>query len=88
MPIRAAATRIVGARLNVPTAGSGHARGAFDSATDLFKAMDGVTTALELEIETADVDGWYAARQGRAVINDWGRTLTWRYSIRLPCRIG
>src|SRR5215467_5762639 len=28
------------------------------------KAMDGVTTALELEVGTADVDRWYEAREG------------------------
>jgi len=33
------------------------------------KAADGVTTALELEQGTADVDGWYAAREGKALIN-------------------
>lgn len=34
-----------------------------------FKVMDGVTTALELEVGTGDVDRWYAERQGRATIN-------------------
>ena len=33
------------------------------------KAADGVTTALELELGTADVDAWYAAREGKALIN-------------------
>jgi dihydroorotase len=33
------------------------------------QAQDGVTTALELEVGTADVDAWYAAREGRALIN-------------------
>lgn len=33
------------------------------------QAMDGVTTALELEIGTADVDAWYAERQGRTLVN-------------------
>jgi N-acyl-D-aspartate/D-glutamate deacylase len=33
------------------------------------KAMDGVTTALELEIGTADVDRWYDQRAGKALIN-------------------
>src|SRR4026208_871822 len=28
-----------------------------------FKAMDGVTTALELEVGTGDVDAWYAQRE-------------------------
>ncbi|HKY26587.1 MAG TPA: amidohydrolase family protein [Pyrinomonadaceae bacterium] len=34
-----------------------------------FKAMDGVTTALELEVGTGDVDGWYDDRAGKAMIN-------------------
>lgn len=34
-----------------------------------YKAMDGVTTALELEIGTLDVDDWYAQRQGKSLIN-------------------
>lgn len=33
------------------------------------KAADGVTTALELELGTADVDRWYATREGKALIN-------------------
>ncbi len=33
------------------------------------KAADGVTTALELEGGTADVDAWYAERESKAVIN-------------------
>src|SRR5215468_6982267 len=33
------------------------------------KAMDGVTTALELEVGVADVDRWYEAREGKALIN-------------------
>jgi N-acyl-D-aspartate/D-glutamate deacylase len=33
------------------------------------KAADGVTTALELEVGVADVDSWYGARQGKALIN-------------------
>src|SRR5580693_3161085 len=33
------------------------------------KAMDGVTTALELEVGVADVDAWYGAREGNALIN-------------------
>ncbi len=33
------------------------------------KAADGVTSAFELELGTADVDGWYAARAGKALIN-------------------
>jgi len=34
-----------------------------------FKAMDGVTTALELEVGTGDVDGWYARREQKSLIN-------------------
>ena len=34
-----------------------------------FNAMDGVTTALELELGTADVDAWYREREGNALIN-------------------
>jgi N-acyl-D-aspartate/D-glutamate deacylase len=33
------------------------------------KAMDGVTTALELERGVSPVGGWYAAREGKALIN-------------------
>ena len=34
-----------------------------------YKVMDGVTTALELEMGTADVDNWYKEREGKALIN-------------------
>jgi len=34
-----------------------------------FQAHDGVTTSLELEVGTDDVDGWYAQREGKALIN-------------------
>jgi N-acyl-D-aspartate/D-glutamate deacylase len=33
------------------------------------QAMDGVTTALELEAGVSDIDGWYAAREGKSPIN-------------------
>lgn len=33
------------------------------------KAMDGVTSALELEVGTADVANWYAERNGKSIIN-------------------
>jgi N-acyl-D-aspartate/D-glutamate deacylase len=33
------------------------------------QALDGVTTALELEVGTEDVDRWYAEREGKALIN-------------------
>lgn len=34
-----------------------------------FKAMDGVTTALELEVGAGDVDSWYAQREQKSLIN-------------------
>ena len=34
-----------------------------------FKAMDGVTTALELEVGTGDIDAWYAERERKSLIN-------------------
>jgi N-acyl-D-aspartate/D-glutamate deacylase len=34
-----------------------------------FQAHDGVTTSLELEMGTVDVDKWYSDREGRALIN-------------------
>ena len=33
------------------------------------QAMDGVTTALELELGVSDVDKWYREREGKALIN-------------------
>lgn len=33
------------------------------------KAADGCTTVLELEVGVADIDSWYAARAGKALIN-------------------
>jgi N-acyl-D-aspartate/D-glutamate deacylase len=34
-----------------------------------YKAMDGVTTALELEVGVSPVAEWYAAREGQALVN-------------------
>jgi N-acyl-D-aspartate/D-glutamate deacylase len=34
-----------------------------------FKALDGVTSALELEVGTGDVDRWYGEREGKSLIN-------------------
>lgn len=34
-----------------------------------YKAMDGVTTALEMEVGVSPVPAWYAAREGKALIN-------------------
>ena len=40
-----------------------------DAENYAVKAADGVTTALELEVGVADVDGWYGEREGKTRIN-------------------
>lgn len=45
-----------------------HAHGQ-DAENYRYYAMDGVTSAMELELGTGDVDGWYAARAGKALVN-------------------
>ena len=45
-----------------------HAHGQ-DTENHRYQAMDGVTTALELEIGTADVEAWYAGRAPGQLIN-------------------
>lgn len=45
-----------------------HAHGQ-DDANYRFKARDGVTTALEMEVGVWPVDAWYQARAGKALIN-------------------
>jgi N-acyl-D-aspartate/D-glutamate deacylase len=40
-----------------------------DARNYQFQAHDGVTTSLELEVGTDYVDKWYAAREGKALIN-------------------
>ena len=45
-----------------------HAHGQ-DAENYRFYAMDGVTSAMELELGTDDVDTWYAERAGKALIN-------------------
>jgi dihydroorotase len=45
-----------------------HAHGQ-DRQSAQYQARDGVTTAMELEIGVYPVDAWYAARDGRALIN-------------------
>jgi len=45
-----------------------HAHGQ-DAENYALRAADGVTTALELEVGTADVDRFYADREGRALVN-------------------
>ncbi len=46
-----------------------------------FKARDGVTTALELEVGVSPVPQWYAAREGKALVN-FGATVG-----HIPARI-
>ncbi len=45
-----------------------HAHGV-DEENNRFQAMDGVTTALELEGGAADIDEWYRSREGKSLIN-------------------
>lgn len=45
-----------------------HAHGQ-DSENYRNYAMDGVTSAMELELGTGDVDAWYAERRGKALVN-------------------
>ena len=45
-----------------------HAHGQSDESYRLY-AMNGVTTALELEAGTHDVPAWYAAREGKSLLN-------------------
>jgi N-acyl-D-aspartate/D-glutamate deacylase len=40
-----------------------------DSRNYAYKARDGVTTSLELEVGTDDIDRWYAERAGKTLIN-------------------
>jgi N-acyl-D-aspartate/D-glutamate deacylase len=40
-----------------------------DAEAYTFQARDGVTSTFELEVGTADVAGWYAAREGKSLIN-------------------
>jgi N-acyl-D-aspartate/D-glutamate deacylase len=46
-----------------------HALPDINPAVDTLKVLDGVTTAMELEVGTADVDRWYAVREGKATVN-------------------
>lgn len=45
-----------------------------DAENYRYKAMDGVTTALELEVGVADINAWYKEREGHALIN-YGATV-------------
>ncbi|HUQ94791.1 MAG TPA: amidohydrolase family protein [Bryobacteraceae bacterium] len=38
-------------------------------STGRYQAMDGVTSALELEIGVADLDAWYQARAGKSILH-------------------
>ena len=40
-----------------------------DALNYRYRAMDGITTMLDTERGTVDVDGWYAARAGRTLVN-------------------
>lgn len=40
-----------------------------DSRNYEFQAHDGVTTSLELEVGTDDIDSWYGSREGKSLIN-------------------
>src|SRR5688572_18289619 len=62
--------RVIGARGLVVAPGfiDLHAHGQ-DDENHALRAADGVTTALELEIGAQDVDAFYAAREGRALVN-------------------
>ncbi len=57
-----------------------HAHGQ-DDENYRYKARDGVTTALEMEVGTSPVDAFYKAREGKALIN-FGAT-----SGHIPARI-
>ena len=51
-----------------------HAHGQDDENYRIY-ALDGVTTALEMEVGTADIPAWYAARTGKALVN-FGATIS------------
>ena len=40
-----------------------------DPASDRYEILDGVTSSLELEVGTADVDAWYRKRVGKSLIH-------------------
>ena len=51
-----------------------HAHGQ-DSVSERWQALDGVTTALEMEIGVYPVGAWYASREGRTLLN-FGATVS------------
>lgn len=58
-----------------------HAHGQ-DLFSSRLQAHDGVTTALELELGTNDIDAWYRAREGQRIIN-YGATASHRAARRM-----
>jgi N-acyl-D-aspartate/D-glutamate deacylase len=74
--VRAVSTSALSGRSTIDAAGLVVAPGFIDlhshgqdTENYRYKAMDGVTTALELEIGVGDINGWYAERQGKALVN-------------------
>jgi N-acyl-D-aspartate/D-glutamate deacylase len=67
-PLRGAATIDARGLVVAPGFIDLHAHGV-DAENYALRASDGVTTSLELEIGTADVDGFYAEREGHTLIN-------------------
>jgi len=65
-----------------------HEHGQSEEAYGLM-VRDGVTTALELEVGTDDVDQWYAAREGGQLVDKLiGRSSGNGYALRLQPRDG
>jgi dihydroorotase len=74
--IRAVSTRVLNGRQTIDVRGLVVAPGFIDMHSHgqddenyRFKARDGVTTALEMEVGAWPVDAWYRAREGKALIN-------------------
>ena len=74
--IAAVSTRLLRGEMEVDASGLVIAPGFIDlhqhsqtPAAYGFKAMDGVTTALELEVGVSPVSEWYAARESKSLIN-------------------
>ena len=74
--VRAVSEKPLGGRMMVDASGLVIAPGFIDLHQHgqqpedyAFKAQDGVTAVFELEVGTADVDAWYAARAGKSLIH-------------------